>query len=41
MLDELTRDLLKVPAHVWREMFVGLLNYDDTPELNASLPQPC
>ena len=41
LLDELTRDLLKVPAHVWREMFAGLLNYDDTRSSNASLPPPC
>ena len=26
-------ELLKVPAYVWREMFAGLLNYDDLAEL--------
>jgi pimeloyl-ACP methyl ester carboxylesterase len=33
LLDQLTRELLKVPARVWREMFAGLLHYDDTAEL--------
>ena len=28
-----SRELLKVPARVWREMFAGLLQYDDTAEL--------
>jgi non-heme chloroperoxidase len=29
----LTSELLKVPAHVWRETFGGLLQYDDRAEL--------
>jgi pimeloyl-ACP methyl ester carboxylesterase len=33
VLDQLTDELVKVPAHVWREMFAGLLQYDDTAEL--------
>jgi pimeloyl-ACP methyl ester carboxylesterase len=33
MLDRLVAELLKVPARVWREMFGGLLNYDDVGEL--------
>lgn len=32
MLDHLTRELLKVPARVWREMFADLLQYDGTAE---------
>ena len=32
-LARLTTELLKVPAHVWREMFAGLLQYDDRAEL--------
>jgi pimeloyl-ACP methyl ester carboxylesterase len=32
-VDEIARELLKVPAHVWREMFAGLLEYDDREEL--------
>jgi non-heme chloroperoxidase len=33
VLDQMARELLKVPARVWREMFAGLLQYDDMPEL--------
>lgn len=33
VLDRLVRELLKVPARVWREMFAGLLQYDDMAEL--------
>ena len=32
-VDQLAGELLKVPAHVWRETFTGLLEYDDTAEL--------
>ncbi len=31
--DELVRELQKVPARVWRELFASLLHYDDRPEL--------
>lgn len=34
VLDELVDELLKVPARVWREMFAGLLAYDDASELD-------
>ena len=30
-----TSELLKVPARVWREMFAGLLRYDDSADLGA------
>src|SRR6476619_1017859 len=33
VLDPLVAELLKVPAHVWREMFAGLLQYDDLSDL--------
>ena len=33
LLDELAGELLKVPARVWKEMFSGLLDYDDLAEL--------
>jgi pimeloyl-ACP methyl ester carboxylesterase len=33
LVDELATELVKVPAHVWREMFGALLAYDDLPEL--------
>lgn len=33
MVDLLASELLKVPARVWREMFAGLLRYDDLAEL--------
>lgn len=33
MLDDVVDEVLKVPARVWREMFAGLLHYDDTAEL--------
>ena len=33
MADLLVEELLKVPAHVWRQTFSGLLRYDDTTEL--------
>ena len=29
-LEQLVAEVLKVPARVWREMFAGLLGYDDT-----------
>jgi pimeloyl-ACP methyl ester carboxylesterase len=39
LMDELTAELLKVPARVWREMFDGLLAYDDLAELgNVTVP---
>jgi pimeloyl-ACP methyl ester carboxylesterase len=31
--EAMVQETLKVPAHVWRETFAGLLNYDDTAEL--------
>jgi pimeloyl-ACP methyl ester carboxylesterase len=31
--DQLVGELVKVPAHVWREMFAALLEYNDTAEL--------
>jgi len=33
LADLLVEELLKVPAHVWRGTFSGLLRYDDTSEL--------
>lgn len=33
ILDQLTGELLKVPARVWKEIFAGLLAYDDVAEL--------
>jgi pimeloyl-ACP methyl ester carboxylesterase len=33
LIDQLTDELLKVPAHVWKAMFAGLLEYDDMAEL--------
>jgi pimeloyl-ACP methyl ester carboxylesterase len=33
LLDELTTELLKVPATVWKQTFAGLQVYDDTAEL--------
>ena len=33
LLDEMVRELLKVPARVWHEMFSDLLQYNDLPEL--------
>jgi hypothetical protein len=33
LLDELVGELLKVPARVWKEMFAGLVAYDDLAEL--------
>lgn len=33
VVDRLVAELLKVPAHVWKETFAGLLQYDDTAEL--------
>ncbi|HEX2192634.1 MAG TPA: alpha/beta hydrolase [Acidimicrobiales bacterium] len=32
-VDRLVSELLKVPAHVWREMFADLLQYDDVDEI--------
>ena len=33
LVDELANELMKVPAQAWKEMFVGLLAYDDLVEL--------
>ncbi len=33
LVELLLRELLKVPAHVWKETFAGLLRYDDMAEL--------
>lgn len=33
VVELLARELLHVPARVWKETFAGLLRYDDTPEL--------
>ena len=33
LIDLLVEELLKVPAHVWKEMLTALLRYDDTMEL--------
>jgi pimeloyl-ACP methyl ester carboxylesterase len=33
LLDELVREVAKVPAHVWRQIFAALLRYDDLREL--------
>jgi non-heme chloroperoxidase len=33
VVDLLVEELLEVPAHVWKEMFAGLLQYDDVTEL--------
>jgi pimeloyl-ACP methyl ester carboxylesterase len=33
LIDQLVKELLKVPTRVWREMFEDLLQYDDTAEL--------
>jgi pimeloyl-ACP methyl ester carboxylesterase len=33
LLDLLTDELLKVPAHVWKAVFAGMLEYDDMAEL--------
>lgn len=33
LLDQLVAELMKVPAPVWREMFSGLLAYDDVADL--------
>ena len=38
MLCQLVDELLKVPARVWREMFTGLLHYDDLDELGHITP---
>jgi len=34
VVDVLVEEVLKVPAHVWRQTFAGLLEYDDTTELS-------
>jgi len=34
LLDQLSSDLFKVPARVWREMFGALLRYDDLHEID-------
>jgi pimeloyl-ACP methyl ester carboxylesterase len=33
LVDRLVAEVLKVPAHVWKETFSGLLRYDDVTEL--------
>lgn len=33
LLDVLVEELLRVPVRIWKEMFAGLLRYDDTLEL--------
>ena len=33
LVDELAGELMKVPARVWKEMFAGLLAYDDLAEI--------
>ena len=33
--EEMVQETLKVPARVWRETFAGLLDYDDTTELEC------
>ena len=39
LLDVFVSEVLKVPAHVWREMFTALLEHDDLVELpNLSVP---
>lgn len=35
VVDRLVVELLKVPSRVWRETFAGLLDYDDTAELQC------
>lgn len=35
VLDQLVHELLQVPARVWKEMFAGLLAYDDLAELGT------
>lgn len=35
LLEELTNEILRVPAHVWKELFTDLLAYDDTTELRG------
>ena len=35
LIDELAREVMKVPTRVWTEMFQGLLVYDDLAELQA------
>jgi pimeloyl-ACP methyl ester carboxylesterase len=39
LIDQLAAELMKVPTRVWREMFAGLLAYDDLPEIeHLSVP---
>lgn len=33
LVDQLASELIKVPVHVWKEMFAGLLDYDDLAEI--------
>lgn len=33
LIEDLVDDLVKVPAHAWKEMFASLIDYDDTTEL--------
>jgi hypothetical protein len=35
LVDQLAVELMKVPTHVWQEMFAGLLAYDDLVEIEA------
>jgi pimeloyl-ACP methyl ester carboxylesterase len=39
LVDELATELMKVPAHVWKEMFLALLAYDDVVEIGR-ITQP-
>ena len=34
VVEEMSDELLKVPAHVWREMFQSILGYDDLADLH-------
>jgi pimeloyl-ACP methyl ester carboxylesterase len=34
LVERLAEDLVKVPAHVWKEMFTGLMAYDDLGEID-------
>jgi pimeloyl-ACP methyl ester carboxylesterase len=34
LVEQLARELVKVPARVWKEMFTGLMSYDDLVEID-------
>lgn len=38
LVDQLVEELLKVPARAWKEMFAGLLEYDDVDDLQRLAP---